>query len=319
MQTFYLTFALKYPILNIMLEYLNKAKTISIVISDYENIDFVASTLVLFLLLKNKKIYYKINNNLPFKEEFKTTPQIIFTIKQPILDIYYEKTKNNTKLFLTPQNKDVSSSDLSYEIVTSKENIDCDLIISIGFKTLKALENMITIHNADIINIDHSHLNKRFGKVNLIENNASISKILFSNLEKVIDKNMASLLLAGVKQGEIGTIEKLTEKEGKLDTVYKVKSLVQVLNKMELKDGLYLSEIDDLNESDIPFILKIIKDFFLIKDFILLFNKRNCIFFSQNKKLLENIQLNFNAQIKNSGGIFKKENLTKNEILNTLI
>ena len=74
--------------------------------------------------------------------------------------------------------------DLKCEILNSGEDVYCDLVISIGFKTLKeledALKNDFKINGVDIINIDNSHLNKRFGKINLIETGASVSKVLFN-------------------------------------------------------------------------------------------------------------------------------------------
>lgn len=308
-----------------MIEDLKKSQNIGIVIADHENIDFVTVALVFFLIAKkiNKQVYYKLNNELPIIPQSGFIPQIVLSVKKQILDIYYEKTENSVKLFLTPKNEDISLDDLKCEILNSGENVYCDLVISIGFKTLKeledALKNDFKINGADIINIDNSHLNKRFGKINLIENGASVSKVLFNNLEEdLVDRNIASLLLAGIKEGEIETIQKLIEKGGKTDTVYKIKSLISVLNKIEFKQDVYLSEIDDLDESDIPFILKIIKDYFSIKDFILIFNKKNCIFYSNKKDVLEKIKLHFNAQIKNNGGIFSKENLNKEEILNIL-
>lgn len=308
-----------------MIEDLKKSQNIGIVIADHENVDFVATALVLFLITKklNKQAYYKLNKNLPIFPQLKTIPQIVLSVNKQISDIFYEKTDKSIKLFLTPQDRDISSENLKCEIINSKESPCCDLIIGIGFKNSKELENasndFANINNVKIINIDNSHLNKRFGQINLIENGASVSKVLCNNLdENIIDKNIASVLLAGVKEGEIGTIQKLTEKGGKLDTVNKIKSLISVLNKTEFKENIYLSEINNLNELDIPFILQIIKDYLFIPNFILIFNNKHCIFYSKNSDVLEKIKNHFNAQIKNNGGIFSKENLDKKEVLNIL-
>ena len=233
-----------------MIEDLKKSQNIGIVIADHENIDFVAAALVLFLIAKKigKQAYYKLNKNLPIFPEFESNPQIVLNVEKQISDIFYEKTDSSIKLFLTPQDKNISLKDLTCEIVDSKDVMCCDLIIAIGFKNSKELEDISkddfrNINKANIINIDNSHLNKRFGKINLIENGASISKVLFNNLEEsIIDKNIASLLLSGIKEGEIGTIQKLTEKGGKLDTVYKVKSLISVLNKIEFKENIYIRQ-----------------------------------------------------------------------------
>ncbi len=309
-----------------MIEDLKKSQNIGIVIADHENIDFVATALVLFLIAKklNKQVYYKLNKNLPIFPQYENTPQIVLSISKQISDIFYEKTDKSIKLFLTPQDKNISLTDLNCEIINSKENTCCELIIAIGFKNPKELEDATKndfkdINKAKIINIDNSHLNKRFGQINLIENGASVSKVLLNNLdESIIDKNIASLLLAGVREGEIGTIQKLTEKGGKLDTVHKIKNLVSVLNKIEFIENVYLSETNNLNESNIPFVLQIIKDYLFIPNFILIFNNENCIFYSKDSEMLEKIKNHFNAQIKNNGGIFSKEKLDKEEILNIL-
>lgn len=308
-----------------MIEDLKKSQNIGIVIADHENIDFVATALVLFLIVKklNKQAYYRLNKNLPIFPQPKTIPQIVLSVNKQISDIYYEKTDTSIKLFLNPQNENISLEDLKCEIIESKKSPCCDLFIGIGFKNLKEFENasndFTNINNVKIINIDNSHLNKRFGQINLIENGASVSKVLYNNLdEKIIDKNIASLLLAGVKEEEIGTIQKLTEKGGKLDTINKIKSLNSVLNKTELNKNIYLSEISSLNELDVPFILQIIKDYLSMPSFILIFNNKNCIFYSKDNDILEKIRNHFNAQIKNNGGIFSKDNLNKEEILNIL-
>ncbi|MDD4358586.1 MAG: hypothetical protein PHY30_02095 [Candidatus Pacebacteria bacterium] len=310
-----------------MIEDLKKAKNIGIIVSNYEGIDHVATALSLFLIVKklNKPVYYKANESLPIVPLLpKSTPQIVLTVEKEIEDIFYEKTEKNIKLFLTPKEKNISLSDFTCNIMNLDQSACCDIIIAIGFNDFEELEKAAAsdfenLHNADIINIDNNVSNKKFGKTNLVEENSSLSKILFDNLEEeIIDKNIASILISGLKENELNTIKELGEKGGKLDTKYKLKSLVFTLNSMETEEDIYISQIDGLLETPgIPFILQIIKEYFLVPNFILIF-KENCIFYLENEKILEKIKNAFNPQIKNNGGMFTKADLSKEEVLNIL-
>jgi len=306
-----------------MIEDLKKAQNIGIIVADHKNIDFVAVALVLFFICKKfeKHVYYNLNKDLGIFPEFESNPQIVLTTKKQLSDVFYEKNSNGIKLILTPQDKDITLEDITSELINAKGNIVCDLIITIGFKNLKTLEENphFDTSKAKIINIDNNQLNKNFGVINLVENNASLSKILFKNLDEcIMDKNIASLLLAGVKEGELGTIQKLTERGGKFEIKNAFESLIPVLNKIEYERNIYLAEIEKIDETHVPFILRAIKNCLEIPNFILIYNNKNCIFYSQEETILEKIKTNFDAQIKNNGGIFLKENITKKEILNTL-
>lgn len=306
-----------------MIEDLKRAQNVGIIVADHKNIDFVAVALVLFFICKKfeKHVYYNLNKELGIFPEFESNPQIVLTTRKQLSDVFYEKDSNGIKLILTPQDKDITLDDLTSELINAKGNILCDLIITIGFKNLKALEenSYFDTTKAKIINIDNNQLNKNFGTINLVENNSSLSKILFKNLDEcIMDENIASLLLAGVKEGELGTIQKLTERGGKFEMKNALKSLLPILNKVEYEKNIYFAEIEKIDESHIPSILRAIKNCLEIPSFILIYNKNNCIFYSQDEIVLEKIKTNFDAQIKNNGGIFIKENITKKEILNTL-
>ncbi|MDD4661730.1 MAG: hypothetical protein PHG24_00405 [Candidatus Pacebacteria bacterium] len=309
-----------------MIEDLKKSKNIGIIIANNEDIDFAIVNLAFILIAQklNKNIYYRINNNLPFFPICEDAPQIILNVKKQISDIYYEKSNEGIKLFLTPKENDISLEDFNCKLINAKEKKSLDLVIAVGFKSLKDLERSVQedfteISKAHIINIDNNHLNKVYGNVNLIENGTSLAKILFKNLEEeLFDENIASLLLAQIKEEDFKVVKKLTEQGAKIDTKNKILNLISILNKIELQENIYLAEIEELNEVDIPFILSTIKDCLFIKNFILIFNKNNCVFYLEDKKALEKIKENFNAQIKNIGGIFLKENLDKEEVLNIL-
>jgi len=306
-----------------MIENLKKSKNIGIIVADHKNLDFVAVALVLFFIAKKfeKNVYYNLNKNLEIFPLLEANPQIVLTTKKQLSDVFYEKNDDGIKLFLTPQDKNMTLDDLNFELINSKGNVSCDLIVTIGFKNLKSLED-ISLFNAEkarIINIDNNQLNKNFGEINLVENGSSLSKILFKNLDEcIMNEKIASILLSGVKEGELGTIQKLTERGGKFETKDKFKSLISVINKIEYEENIYFSELEDLEESHIPFILQVIKTCLFVPDFILILKNRKCVFYLQDKDTLEKIKTTFDAQIKNDGGIFSKENISKKEILNIL-
>ena len=306
-----------------MIENLKKSQNIGIIVADHKNLDFVAVALVLFFIAKKfeKHVYYNLNKNLEIFPLLEANPQIVLTTKKQLSDVSYEKNDEGIKLFLTPQDKDMTLDDLNFELINAKGNITCDLIITIGFKNLKSLEN-ISLFNAEkarIINIDNNQLNKNFGGINLVENGSSLSKILFKNLDEcIMDEKIASILLSGVKEGELGTIQKLAERGGKFETKDKFKSLISTINKIEYEGNIYFAELEDLEESHIPFILQVIKTCLFVPDFILILKNKKCVFYLQNEETLEKIKTTFEAQVKNDGGIFSKENISKKEILNIL-
>jgi hypothetical protein len=129
---------------------------------------------------------------------------------------------------------------------------------------------------------------------------------------------MSTFLLAGIKEGEVGTIEKILNKGGKIDSTYKVKSLIQVIENLEKEKGIYFSEINDIEKQDLPFIIQFLKICLQIPCFMLLLNKETCIFYSKNEQLLNKIKEAFNAEQKNNGIVFYKEDLNKKDILNIL-
>jgi len=287
-----------------MIEELRKSENIGIVIKDDKDKDIALVNLAFILLcLKlNKKIHYRFNNNLPLLPVCEPCPQIVLTVQKQIADIFYEKSNEGIKLFLTPKENNLSKEDFCCELKNKEEKTNLDLIVSIGFKSLKELEKNIenesvSIENTQIINIDNSHLNKIFGNINLIENGVPLSKIFLKNIEEeFLDENISSLFSS----------------EGK------VESLLNVFSKIEIEKNVFLAEIDNLKENEIPFILSTLKDCLFIQNFILIFNKKNCVFYLENKEILNKVKETFNAQIKNNGGIFSKENLSKEDLINIL-
>jgi len=287
-----------------MIEELRKSENIGIVIKDDKDKEatLVNLALILLCLKLNKKIHYRLNNDLPLLPICEPCPQIVLTVQKQIADIFYEKSNEGIKLFLTPKENNLSKEDFYCELKNKEEKINLDLIISIGFKSLKELEQnlektSVLIDEAKIINLDNSHLNKVFGDINLIENEVPLSKIFLKNIEEeFLDENILNLFSSEIK----------------------IESLLTVFSKIEIQKNIFLAEVNNLKEDEIPFILSTLKDCLFIQNFILIFNKNNCVFYLEDKEVLNNMKETFDAQIKNNGGIFSKENLSKEDLINIL-
>lgn len=304
-----------------MKELIEQSKNIAIIINSKENL-IPGLALLLYLKSKQKEVYIKINQNLTFPNIKSKHSKIVFNTSKDISEIYYEKKSNEINLFITPKDT-ITEQDFSYNLIEDNGTFCCDVIIAIGFKTFKELEDASNssfknLYNAKIINIDNSHLNKRFGLINLIENDASISKIIFNNLKNGLEETIASFILAGIPDEEIGTIEKILDKGGKIDSTYRVQSLIKIIKNLEKENNIYISEVSNIENQDIPFIIQFLKICLQISSFMLILNKETCIFYSKDEKLLEKVKTNFNANQKNNGIVFHKKDLDKQEVLNIL-
>jgi len=304
-----------------MKELIEQSKNVAIIINSKDDL-IPGLALLLYIKSKHKEVFIKIDQSLIFPNIKSKHSKIVFNTKKEISEIYYEKKANEINVFITPKNI-LSEEDFSCNLIKVNATFCCDSIISIGFKNFKELETATNssfknLYNAKIINIDNSHLNKRFGTVNLIENNTSISKIIFNNLEDDLEETISTFLLAGIPDGEIGTIEKILNKGGKIDSTYRVQSLIKTIGKLEKQNNIYISEISNIENQDIPFIIQFLKICLQIPCFMLILNKETCIFYSKDEELLEKIKNNFDAKQKNNGVIFRKKNLNKQEILNIL-
>lgn len=303
-----------------------EAKTIGIVVKDNSNIDQVSTALALFLLFKKqgKEVYYKTNKILSLLPEINDKKnKIILSVKKDISEIYYEKIGTIINLYLTPKINQISTEDFKCTLARASDNICCEKLFAIGFKDFNDLEeeaatDFSNLYHAEIINIDNNELNKRFGKYNFIEEKSSISKITFENMDfELLEKDIASILLTGIYEGEIGTIEKLIEKGAKLESIYKIMNLIKVIENMNTFKDLYYSSLNKFEKEDISFILQFLKNYLQVSNFMLLLNKDTLVFYFKNEEHLEKMKV-LNAIIKNQGGILIKENLKLEKILNTL-
>jgi hypothetical protein len=142
----------------------------------------IASTLALFYTLKelSKNVNLIIDalpENLKFLApslDFISYPKN-FVVSIPnnvasISQIYYEKNDNNLKIRLTIEKGSVKKDDVSFYFSEPKP----DLIITLGIKDYKShladkLNSFGFLLDSPILNIDSSQDNKKFGKINIIE------------------------------------------------------------------------------------------------------------------------------------------------------
>ncbi|MGA2417979.1 MAG: hypothetical protein ABSF55_01975 [Candidatus Staskawiczbacteria bacterium] len=191
-------------------------------ISDAKNIylipsqepEAVALTLALFYTLKDLgKNVNLIIETLPENLKF-LTPSLDFisypknfVISIPnkvagISQVFYEKNDEALKIHLTLENGNIKKENIAFYFAEAKP----DLIITLGIKDYSQelsdkLNSFGFLLDSPILNIDNVKENKKFGKINLLED-FSLTEIIF-NLTKdlnagLIKKELATCLLSGI-------------------------------------------------------------------------------------------------------------------------
>ncbi len=186
---------------------LNEAKNIYLIPSDKP--EAVVATLALFYTLKNlgknvNTIIENIPENLKFLSpslDFVSYPKN-FVISIPnkvanISQIFYEKNDEALKIHLTVENGNIKKDNIAFYFAETKP----DLIITTGVKDYSAelsgkLNSFGFLLDSPILNIDNGQENKKFGKINLIENLSLAEMIL--GLDEKMDNNIAKCVLAGI-------------------------------------------------------------------------------------------------------------------------
>jgi len=192
------------------------------VISDSKNIclipleepEAVALTLALFYTLKElgKNVNLIIENvpeNLKFLApslDFVSYPKN-FVISVPnkianISQIFYEKNEEALKIHLTLEGGNIKKENIAFYFSETKP----DLIITLGVKDYsQELSNRLNsfgyLLDSPILNIDNEQNNKKFGKINLLDN-TSLTEIILSLLKNInggtMKKELAECLLSGI-------------------------------------------------------------------------------------------------------------------------
>ena len=114
--------------------------------------------------------------------------------KANVSQISYEKDDNGFKVYLKIEEGNIRKKDISFCFAQIKP----DLIITIGIKGKNELKET----NLPILNIDNRKENEKFGKINIVESDKSLSEIVFSVINAIdgnlIRKEVSTSLLAAL-------------------------------------------------------------------------------------------------------------------------
>lgn len=203
-------------------ELLKKSVTPLILIARYPSRDALAASFALALFLKNagKEVTLAGEHIDTDKEElaFLDQPDTLLssiagardfvlsfnTSRNKILNVRTEKTSEEVRVYLTPENGSIDPRDFSFIPAQFK----FDLAIVIGAPDKESLgkiyeDNPDIFYEIPIINIDNHSENELFGQVNLVDITASSNaEILTDVLEKgatnLFTENVGEALLAGI-------------------------------------------------------------------------------------------------------------------------
>ncbi len=201
------------------MENISEAKQI---ISEAKNIYLIPSkepeakalTLALFYTLKElgKNVNLIIENipeNLKFLSpslDFISYPKN-FVISIPnkvaqVSQIFYEKNEDALKIHLTIENGSIKKENIAFYFAETKP----DLIITLGVNDYaeqlsSELNSFGFLLDSPILNIDNGQENKKFGKINLLED-ISLTEIIFDLIKNLhegeIKKELATCILTGI-------------------------------------------------------------------------------------------------------------------------
>ncbi len=178
-----------------------------------ENTEAISSALALFYTLKDLgKNVNIITENFPENLKF-LLPDLNFisypknfVISIPnkvanVSQVFYEKNEEAVKIHLTVESGNIKKDNISFYFSETKP----DLIITVGVDDyLKDLDGRLNsfgfLLDSPILNIDSSQNNKKFGKINLVED-SPLSETVFSLIKEIaqsIKKEAADSLLASI-------------------------------------------------------------------------------------------------------------------------
>jgi len=177
-------------------QFINNVKNIYLIPS--QEPEAITATMVLFYTLKElgknvnlllEKIPNEINFLAPSIDFISYPKNFVISIPNNITkvsQIYYEKSDEALKIHLTVENGTVKKEDISFYYSEVKP----DLIITLGitdYQTqIKNMDAFGFLLDSPILNIDNKTDNKKFGKINLIEDKPLLETVthLINNLNK---------------------------------------------------------------------------------------------------------------------------------------
>lgn len=215
----------------------------------------------------------KINNSLNDIDKF----QIILDTKQTkVKQLSYDLKDDKLIINIVPENGVFEKKDVNFE----KGDYKYDLVIIFGAGSLESLgsnfdDNRHFFHNVNVVNIDRSILNENFGRLNIVESGAtSLAEISYHVLQKHIDKDIATCLLAGMisatnsfqsAQVKPDTLElasqliiKGADRTGIIESLYRTKDIAtlknwgKVLSRLSKKENIITSYLKHDEMDNLP-------------------------------------------------------------------
>ena len=181
--------------------------------------DSIPASLALFYTLKklskNVNLFLEsfpknIEFLVPSLDNINYPGEFIISIKnsnEDISQLYYEKNENGLKLFFKIKKGIIKKENISFDWTWGKP----DLIITIGFKKINEINpphHFLYLNSEGsggqkipILNIDAQNKNQKFGKINLIDQDSTITEIttqLIKSIdENLFEENISTCLLTG--------------------------------------------------------------------------------------------------------------------------
>lgn len=152
------------------------------------------------------------------------------TKESPVSELRYEKDETGLHIFLSPQTQPLNKNLVSFR----EGKILCDLLLTVGLPEVESIGQLPEtgpefLTEKTIINIDHNEANKNYGEINLVDTDkSSLGEIIYELItaleEKPLDKNSATLILAGLLSQTSG----FTSSSTKADTLLVASELMRL-------------------------------------------------------------------------------------------
>jgi hypothetical protein len=192
------------------------AKNIALFIGLKPSPDTLGSAVAVFFALKNadKKPFFI--NSESLKEinaliQKLNKEKLVLTFKGEASEISYEKTGDQTLIYLTPKSGSVPDGSYYCNAATTQEDSAesnesaFDLLITLGVDDYSKIEeafssNLDALYQCDIINIDNNLGNQNYGDVNVVLDNPCLSQTTACLLYKLgyVNKKSADALIYGL-------------------------------------------------------------------------------------------------------------------------
>lgn len=194
------------------------AKNIALFVNNNPDSDVVGSVLAVFFALKNigKKPF--LVNPEPLKAvnllvQKLTKEKLVLSFMGEASEISYEKNGEQTNIYLTPKNNEITDENFFCKTALTKEDLlinddlPFDLLITLGANDYAKIEEAFTgnpdaLYQCDIINIDNNLSNQNYGDINIVRDNPCLSQTVACLINDLgngyINKKTADALIFGL-------------------------------------------------------------------------------------------------------------------------